>query len=107
MHDWFHPPQIGCVAREEGRILVEASDDVLVTRVQVTILDNEGRVLEAGEAVREEGDWWEYASRAVGKTVIAEARDLPGNATKLVLEQVSQQEVGLAIRLTLHHSDSQ
>jgi hypothetical protein len=86
MYDWFHPPQIGCLAQEDGYILVEARDDVLVTRVQITIQDNEGRALEAGEAVRREGDWWEFLSPVVGKTVIAEARDLPGNVTKLVLE---------------------
>ena len=86
MYDWFHAPRIGCLAQEDGYILVEASDDVLVTRVQITILDNEGCVLEKGEAVRKEGDWWEFVSPAVGKTVIAEARDLPGNVTKLVLE---------------------
>ena len=86
MHDWFHAPQIGCLAQEDGYILVEASDDVLVTRMKVTILDNEGCVLETGEAVRGEGDWWEFVSPAVGKTVIAEARDLPGNVTKLVLD---------------------
>ena len=57
-----------------------------MTKVKVTILDDEGGVLEAGEAVREEGDWWEFVSRADGKTVVAEARDLPGNVTKLVLD---------------------
>ena len=86
---WNHPPQIGCVAQEDGCILVAATDDVLVTRVKVTILDGDGCVLEAGEAVRQEGDWWVFVSPAVGKTVIAEACDLPGNTTRLVLEQVS------------------
>ena len=86
MYDWFHPPQIGCLAQEPGRILVDATDDVLVTKVCVTLLDGEGCVLEKGEAVREEGDWWEFVTPLVGKTVIAEARDLPGNVTKLVLE---------------------
>ena len=86
MYDWFHAPQIGCLAQEDGYILVEARDDVLVTRVQIKILDDEGRALEAGEAVRKEGDWWEFVSPALGKTVIAEAWDLPGNVTKLVLE---------------------
>jgi len=66
--------------------VVEASDDVLVSRVQITILDNGGCVLAAGEATRREGDWWEFISPVIGKTVIAEARDLPGNVTKLVLE---------------------
>ena len=86
LHDWFHAPQIGCLAQEEGYILVEATDDVLVTGVQIRILDDEGCVLAAGEALRREGDWWEFVSPVVGKTVIAEARDLPGNVTTLVLE---------------------
>jgi len=86
LHDWFHPPQIGCLAQEDGYILVEASDDVLVTGVQIRILDDEGCVLAAGEALRREGDWWEFVSPVAGKTVVAEARDLPGNVTKLVLE---------------------
>jgi hypothetical protein len=84
--DWFHAPEIGCIAQQDGRILVDASDDVRVTKVQVTVLDDENRVLETGEAVRDEEDWWEFASRAEGKTVIAEAWDLPGNVTKLVLD---------------------
>ena len=87
--DWFHAPEIGCIAQREGRIRVDASDDVGVTKVQVTVLDDESRVLETGEAVRDEEDWWEFASRAEGKTVIAEARDLPGNVTKLVLDGAS------------------
>jgi hypothetical protein len=86
LHDWFHAPEIGCLVRHEGRILVDASDDVRVTKVRVTVLDAESRVLETGDAVRDEEDWWEFASRAEGKTVIAEAWDLPGNVTKLVLD---------------------
>ncbi len=88
MYDWFHPPQIGCltVYPEGGQIWVDASDDVRVTRVRVTVLDEESRVLETGDAVQATVGWWEFASSAQGKTVIAEAWDLPGNVTKLVLE---------------------
>ncbi|HJR80867.1 MAG TPA: hypothetical protein VJ821_12390 [Anaerolineales bacterium] len=43
-------------------------------------------VLEKGDAVRGEGDWWEFASQAEGKTVIAEAWDLPRNMTKFLWE---------------------
>ena len=85
LHDWFHAPQIGCIARQEGRILVDASDDVRVTKVQVSLLDGENRLLETGEAVRGEDGWWEFASQTEGKTIVAEAWDLPGNVTKLVL----------------------
>jgi hypothetical protein len=31
------------IERREGRILVEASDNVLETKVRVTVLDEEGR----------------------------------------------------------------
>jgi hypothetical protein len=86
LHDWFHPPQIGCLAQANEHILVDASDDVCVTRVRVTVLDGEGRVLEAGEALRAEDGWWVFPSQAQGKTVIAEAWDLPENMAKLVLD---------------------
>lgn len=85
LHDWFHAPEIRCIAQQDGRILVDASDDVRVTKVQVSVLDGESRVLETGEAVQEEEDWWEFASQTEGKTIVAEAWDLPGNVTKLVL----------------------
>jgi hypothetical protein len=88
LHDWFHAPEIGCLTLhpEGGRIWVDASDDVRVTKVQVTVLDDESRVLETGNAVQGEDGWWQFAPRAQGKTVIAEAWDLPGNVTKLVLD---------------------
>jgi hypothetical protein len=86
MHDWFHAPEIGCIAQQEGRIFVDVSDDARVTKVRVTVLDGDGCVLVTGQAVREEGDWWQFVSHAEGKTVIAEAWDLPGNVTNLVLE---------------------
>ena len=84
--DYLKPPVIHRIERDEGCIRVEASDNIRVTRVQVTVLGQDGGVLEKGEAVRGDGDWWEYASRAAGKTVIAEAWDLPGNLTKFVSE---------------------
>lgn len=89
--DWFHAPQIGCIALLQGarsarQIVVDASDDVLVAKVRVTVLDEESRIIETGEAVQDEEGWWVFASRAEGKTVVAEARDLPGNVTKLELE---------------------
>ena len=86
LRDWFRPPLIGCLAQEEGYILVEATDDVLVTGVRVTILDAAGCVLAAGDAVRTDGDWWEFVTPLVGKAVVAEARDLPGHVRQLVLE---------------------
>lgn len=85
LSDWFKPPVIHRIERREGRILVEASDNVMVKTVRVTVLDGpDGAVLEQGEAVRGEGDWWEFASQREGKTIIAEAWDLPGNLTSFV-----------------------
>jgi len=51
---------------------------VRVARVQVTILDQEWKVVEKGEGIRGKGDWWEYRSGAEGK-ILAEAWDLAGN----------------------------
>jgi hypothetical protein len=86
LSDWFRPPEIHCVERREERIRVQASDNIMVTRVRVTVLDQEGSVLEKGEAVRGEGDWWEFTSQTEGKKIIAEAWDLPKNVTRFVLE---------------------
>jgi hypothetical protein len=83
--DWFESPVIPCIERRAGRILVQANDNILVTKVHVTVLDEEGSVLETGDAIRGEGDWWEFASNVEGKTIMAEARDLPGHVTKAVL----------------------
>jgi len=84
--DWWTAPVIHHIQRLENRIVVRATDNVLVTRVQVTVLDHDGQVMERGEAVRSGGDWWEFTSNTEGKTVIAEAWDLPENVTKFVLE---------------------
>jgi hypothetical protein len=83
--DWFNPPVIHRIERREGRILVEACDNIKVTKVRVTVLDDEGQVLEKGEAVRGAGDWWEFACQSEGKRIMAEAWDLPGHLTQLVV----------------------
>src|SRR5688572_15165815 len=85
LSDWFHPPVIQRIERQEGLILVEATDNVGVTKVQVTVLDDEGQVLEKGEAVRGAGDWWEFASQSEGKRIMAEAWDFPGHVTQLIV----------------------
>ncbi|RPI91943.1 MAG: hypothetical protein EHM40_14410 [Chloroflexi bacterium] len=85
LSDWCNPPVIHTIERSEGYIRIWASDNVMVTKVQLTILDQEGNVVEKGEGVRGEGDLWEYASRAQGQ-VMAEAWDLAGNRVSLVVE---------------------
>ena len=83
--DWFHAPVIHEVRLRENLIRVQASDNVMVTKVVITVLDEQGRLLEAGEATRCEGNWWEYILKATGKTLMVEAWDLPGNVTRFVL----------------------
>jgi hypothetical protein len=79
--DWFHPPVIHNIQKREGKILVQASDDVCVASLRVMIVDGAGSVLEQGNAVQLEGDLWEYQPAAEGR-VIAEARDLAGNVVR-------------------------
>ena len=84
LSDWFNPPVIHQIEWRDGQIRVEARDDVLVTKVQVTVLDEGGQVLEKGEATRSNGDWWELASHTQGTMLIAEAWDLAGHVGRLV-----------------------
>jgi hypothetical protein len=82
LSDWFNPPVIHAIEWSGQLIRVEASDNVMVTKVWVTILDAEGKVLEQGEAVQAEGSgWWEFVSANEGNAV-AEAWDLAGNGVK-------------------------
>jgi len=78
LSDWFNPPVIHTIKQyKSGMIRIEATDNVLVTKVIVTVLDAKERVLEKGEAMPIKG-FWEYIPAAHGK-VIAEAHDLAGN----------------------------
>jgi hypothetical protein len=81
LSDWFRAPVIHEVRRLEGRLRVQASDNVLVTRVVVTLLDEQGQTLEQGEAMRVNDAWWEFLTLTQGH-VIAEAWDPAGNVTK-------------------------
>jgi hypothetical protein len=84
--DFFHPPVIHTVERKKSAIRIQASDDVKVTRVSVTIFDTNGRVLEKGEATQGKIDWWEYISQHTGR-VLVEARDLAGNVGKMMKDE--------------------
>jgi hypothetical protein len=78
LSDWFNPPVIHCVERQDGRIRIQASDNVMVTQVRVMILGKDETVLDQGDAVKVDDLWWEYVSDKAG-TILAEARDLAGN----------------------------
>jgi hypothetical protein len=86
--DYLKPPVIHAIERRDGRVRVTASDNVMVTRVQVSILDGEGNLLEQGDAALadpvNDPAGWEYACSAEG-TVAATAWDLAYNQTTAVL----------------------
>jgi hypothetical protein len=83
--DCMKPPVVHHIERREGCIRVQATDNIGVTRVRVAVLDEAGKTLEIGDAIRAEGDWWEYVPHAEGKRILAKAFDLPGNCTRLEL----------------------
>ena len=92
MADWFHGPIIHEAKREEGCIRIWVTDNVMVSRVIVTILDEQGVISERGEGVKVSGircqvsgGWWEYAPTREGRVKV-EAWDLAGNVTNLVIE---------------------
>ncbi len=81
LSDWFHAPVIHSIERKNGVIQVRASDNVMVTMVEVTVLDEAGNLLAQGQAVHTAGNVWEYVSDVEGK-VAARAWDLAGNVTE-------------------------
>jgi hypothetical protein len=81
------PPVIHCIERREDRTRVQATDNIGVALVRVTGRDENGKVLESGDAAHAEGDWWEFPSQAEGTTIMAQAWDIPGNVGKLELQQ--------------------
>jgi hypothetical protein len=83
--DWFKPPVIHRVERRGKHIRVEATDNIQVARVRVTILDENGKAMEKGECTKGRGNWWTFTPTVKGHTIIAEAWDLPKNVTKFVL----------------------
>jgi hypothetical protein len=78
---WFNAPTIHRIEWDQGRIRVLARDDVMVTRVTVTVLGEAGQRLEQSDARLNLGVWWEYQAVQRGKLRI-EAWDLAGNVTR-------------------------
>jgi hypothetical protein len=79
--DWRRPPVIRSVNIDNGQIRVSAYDDVMVTRVTISVLDEAGGCLEQGEAELVKGVWWDYQTANKGQ-IRVEARDLAGNVTR-------------------------
>jgi hypothetical protein len=84
LSDWFEAPVIHRIERAGDVVRVQASDNIGVARVRVTVLDEAGKTLERGDASRADQNWWEFPSQTQGNTVIAEAWDLPEHVTKVV-----------------------
>ena len=85
LSDWFHAPKIHRMEMKGDTVRIQASDNVRVAGVKVMVLNEEGLVVERGEAVPADENWWSYAPRTPlgGKFKIAiEARDLAGNVTR-------------------------
>ena len=85
LSDRMNPPVIHRVLYRNDRIFVEASDNVMVAKVEIIILDERGEIIEQGEALRVQGDWWEYLPKCTGKNITAAAWDLAANVTKAVV----------------------
>ena len=84
LSDWFHPPVIHSIEQKGGVIRVEANDNVLVTKVWIKVMDEDGKVLEEGEAGQANAERWEYRASTEGSIEVT-AQDLAGNQTKAVL----------------------
>jgi len=95
--DWFGAPEVLEIdasnwTGESGQpIRIQATDNILVTRVLVVIKDANDTVLEQGEAVpsQTDGRWWIYTTKTLvnmtaAPQVAATAFDLPGHDSVMV-----------------------
>jgi hypothetical protein len=84
LSDWFKPPVIRRIERQEGKIRVLAKDNVMVTKVEIRIVNTAGEVLGTGEASQVDSGWWEYVPTVEGIVEVV-AWDLAKNQTKATL----------------------
>ena len=90
MADYYHPPEIKEIntsmfrGEPDDLIIIQAMDDFKVVRVSVEIYNDEGTILDTGDAVQT-GEWiWNYHSvesfdSIKGLEIVAYAWDKPGN----------------------------
>ena len=96
--DWFCAPTVLLVSvdawtgRPGQTIRVKARDNIRVASVTIVIRDEEGNVLETGEAVSSKAGntWWKYTTKVSISMkpfprVEATARDLAGNQNTFIL----------------------
>lgn len=82
LSDWFSPPEIHEVQRQNGWIHIKATDNVRVAKVRVTIIDDQGQIAEQGDADLHNNQLWKYPTHVQGTTIQVEAWDLAGNLAK-------------------------
>ena len=83
LSDWFHAPVIHEVMWKNGHIRVNATDNVQVANVRITVLDGHGQTLEQGEAAQVNDAWWEFETTlTLEGNIVVEALDRAGNCTK-------------------------
>ena len=85
LSDRMNPPVIHRILYRNDRIFVEASDNVMVAKLEIMIWDEQGEIVEQGEVVRVQGDWWEYLPECTARKISAAAWDLAGNVTRVEL----------------------
>ena len=76
-----YAPVVSYIDWRDGHIRAQARDDVMVTKVTVTVLNETGQLLEQGNAELHHGVWWEYQAFHDGM-IRVEAWDLAGNVTR-------------------------
>jgi len=91
--DWFNKPEVleidfsGWTGAVGQTIRVQAQDDTFVSSVKVTIRNDNGLMVEQGNAVQADGLWWHYTTTTLAQsgifTITAEVEDLPGNSHAL------------------------
>jgi hypothetical protein len=91
LSDWFNPREILAIdlsgwTNGSGDIIrINARDNIKVQGVKVTITDENGVLLEEGQAQEVGALWWEYRTAqtaAINMSVTVSARDLPGHITE-------------------------
>ena len=72
----------------------------MITKVEVVVLAEQGRIVEHGEVIRSEGDWWEYLPKLAGKTITATWKRM---RQKLVCKPVGSTLIDGFIRTALKY----
>lgn len=92
--DYLRPPEIGDLHLPNGsggsKLLIEAFEDPKLNRVEFLILDDNGDIMERGDAsIESNGIQWGYVLQSdipEGGSVRVDVHDLPGNISSKTFE---------------------